>query len=609
MAKPWEKYATKTAQPSSAPSPSKPWEKYRAGVSPAMRDFTPVQEEMHPNLTTADRLAIQNFSNSPESALAYIKQEHPELEVKIKDGRPVMKTAGEKEWRVVDPDTGFFSKDFLNDAGDIAYDLGAGTLQGAATTAGAAGGLGGAMLASGGSAAVLEALRQKLGSIYGIPQEVNPEQVTAQGMAGTILPGAGSLLAKGAGAYAKKVAPALGSWASGVPARAIETYKKNLPMFQTMENTPGGLIEMLEKIRRKASRGLQNAATDVGETINAPLREIEGQIDISDLKGIAKSRVDELKAAAERLQSPEYADMAKAAEDQYNSLFMKEVKEQGKTSIEDLIDGVKPSATSRLVEGPSAIDPQDAMLLKDRLKDFAELYKQNIGKTDRFGKTTSSIDKQTANSYAKAYRAFNDKLAGLTDDKTEKAFQEYKTIKDRSREMDSMLGTNQGTFGMLANSRSSQNPVNYDILRLLKERHGVDLLGDADNLEAVKWLGSHANNSQVSSGGATSTSRSIPLAATSASVGGLLGYKAAHGPGAVVGAGTGAALGSFLGSPKMIKKYIEMGKGIEKYGTPTLPYAEAALTPATADALQEGLDENVGPWRLLFNKENKKKEE
>jgi hypothetical protein len=209
MAGPWEKYqATATAAPAAAEGP---WSRYKA-AAPAEAQPN-VIEEMHPDITSMDRILVKNFSNDPQAAAAYLAQKHPGLEVKAQpDGKIIARKPGEKDYRVLDPDTGFFSKDFLHDVGDVLYDVPAGLVQSAATGAGGlAGNLPGAALAGGASAAGLETLRQAVGNKLGINDGVKGGDVLLSGGVGAVAP-----VLFGSGVGGKEALKALGRGATDV---------------------------------------------------------------------------------------------------------------------------------------------------------------------------------------------------------------------------------------------------------------------------------------------------------------------------------------------------------------------------------------------------------
>lgn len=164
-------------------------------------------QEMHPRFSSKNRAIAKNFAQSTEKQVEFLKKQYPEMDIKVFDGEVVGRLPSERDFKVLDPNTGFFSRDFLNDAADVAFDTGAGVVEGVATGLGAAGGaiatpfaggagaIPGAMLAGGATSAAGEGLRQTIGRSLGIPQEIDMNDVAISGAIGAATPalfGAGS---------------------------------------------------------------------------------------------------------------------------------------------------------------------------------------------------------------------------------------------------------------------------------------------------------------------------------------------------------------------------------------------------------------------------------
>jgi len=265
-----------------------------------------VIEEMHPSISLKDRAIVKNFAQSPQAALAYLQKQHPDLEFQLKNGdQYLVRAKGEPDFKVLDPDTGFFSKDILRDAMDIGYDTVAGATEGLATTAGAvggaiagaplapftggtsvaAGGMGGAMLASGAASATNEGIRQKLGQALGIPQEVDYSDVATAGGVGVIAPltfGAGkhrgAIKAGWDGAKAH-VFPKLGSMASRVSSETLTNYSDdavrssvdNLEKTGVTDYTRDAynkLVNYLKTNKQQATDDLVQAIDATGKPVN-----------------------------------------------------------------------------------------------------------------------------------------------------------------------------------------------------------------------------------------------------------------------------------------------------------------------------------------------------
>lgn len=207
MAGPWEKYAQPAAQPAG------PWAKY-GGDAPAA-PVEKVVEQMPESMSGFNtgglkglysRAIVKNLSNDPQASVKYLKERYPGMEVKLNEkGRLLLREPGKTDWNVLDPDTGLnplnsspteIGKDII----DAGFDVGSGVASTAAAGAAAvpaaiatapAGGIGAlpaAALAGGATSASLEAMRQKLGNLFGLDQQVSGRDVALQGAVGAVSP-------------------------------------------------------------------------------------------------------------------------------------------------------------------------------------------------------------------------------------------------------------------------------------------------------------------------------------------------------------------------------------------------------------------------------------
>lgn len=186
---PWEKYS-KSAAPSGEVAP---WDK-------AKIPDVPINQEMHPEFSTLERWKNKLFSTSPANTVANLKKAHPDMEILEKKGQIIGRMPGEKNYGVLDPDTGVHPIDnpgeFLRDAGDVAYDVGVGIPVNMIQKAGAAlgsvlpgpGTLMGAAVAGGGANALGEYVRQKIGQYLDINPEIDSDQIKLAGVIGATSP-------------------------------------------------------------------------------------------------------------------------------------------------------------------------------------------------------------------------------------------------------------------------------------------------------------------------------------------------------------------------------------------------------------------------------------
>ena len=206
---------------------------------------TTTVQEQHPDISWQDRVVAKNFAQDQGKQVEFLQSKYPNLEFDVSENNQIRaKSPESREWNVLDPDTGFFSSDFVSDVGDVGYDLYSAGSEGLATAAGALFGGGatagvgtipGAMAAGGAMTGANEAARQKLGQYLGIPQEVSGEDVAVSAGVGAVAPmlfGAGK--AKGAigagldatGRGLKKINPGfwLGEKISGVPRDVLRKF-------------------------------------------------------------------------------------------------------------------------------------------------------------------------------------------------------------------------------------------------------------------------------------------------------------------------------------------------------------------------------------------------
>jgi hypothetical protein len=166
----------------------------------SVNDTPNIVEETHDDVSIADRAIIKNFGQDPEKSARYLKKNNPHLDTRVWDGRVLVKSKKDKDWNVLDPDTGFFSTDILNDATDIAYDVGSGVVEGAGAIAAGMATMN--PLAAMGTNAALgagsETLRQGIGMGFGVNDEINGGDVALVGGLSGLLPMVPGAVMKGA---------------------------------------------------------------------------------------------------------------------------------------------------------------------------------------------------------------------------------------------------------------------------------------------------------------------------------------------------------------------------------------------------------------------------
>jgi len=371
-------------------------------------------QETHPDVSVKDRLIVKNFSNDPDQAVEYLKNQYPDKDIKFQGGNYLIKDKKAQAYNVLDPDTGFFSSDMLADAGDIAYDTVAGIGSGLATTAGALGGavttggvgaVPGAMAASGASSAALEALRQYIGKQAGVNKEIKGGDVALSGGVGLAAP-----LVFGAGAPAKTavkmltedavrkaavegtqalteaqvkeqlknysrgligraydttkgtVLPKIGEFVNSTPAQTIKTYAERMPEVEQLEKE--GVTGLIDNIQSKVVGDLGGMKRKAGETLGQEIDKAGGKVNIAGVKQLFKDQIDKLNNLKGEIDNPYMIEKIESVQKTFDKLFGRDIGERkvvgsikapGQEAIEG---GTRTSAGSVTVKGSPAVTPE-----------------------------------------------------------------------------------------------------------------------------------------------------------------------------------------------------------------------------------------------------------
>lgn len=384
--------------------PSAPFDSGGSSASAAPVDDS-VVEEMHPNFSTADRLIVKNFAGNNQAAVNYLQKQHPDLEIKTKEFSDKIlarkRDGSEKDYKVLDPDTGFFSTDFLRDVGDIGFDIASGVGTGAATAAGGIFGAGvgsipAAAAAGAASSAGLEAGRQGLGKMFGIEQDIDMGDVGFAGAAGALSPlllGTGAttaqaaakslnpfkgslstlrgmaapelddagkallssqrgLIGRGYDAYKGGLAPKLGSMASGVSEDTIKTMRGNFDEMLKIEKDPMGLTKMVNSGTQDAGKLLRAGKKAEWETVEQGLKQAGDEIvDITAAKDAFKNAIDEAMAGGDD-------ELAAELQRRFNTIFTKRVEKSGTVvPIRNMVDEFIPGGETVVIQNGMEMMP------------------------------------------------------------------------------------------------------------------------------------------------------------------------------------------------------------------------------------------------------------
>lgn len=572
-----------------------------------------VIQEMPEGVSPIDRAIVKNFANSNTTGVNYLQKKYPDHEVKMEGDQYLMRKRGARDWNTLDPDTGFFSKDFLNDAGDVIFDVGAGTASGIASgAAGAAAlptgvaALPAAAAAGGATNAGLEYLRQKLGNMFGIDQDVSGTDVAAAGAAGAISPlifGTGASanqLAKGAlkrgldeagqvalkdaqrgavgygyDAVTRNLAPKIGQLVSGIDKGTIKTFANNVDRIKDVEAS--GITDLATASQDKIVGAIGDEKNRIGKLIGDTIDATGKKVNIAPVKGVFNQLKEKLMSYKDEIDNPLLQEKLKEVLSTYDDLFTKAAKEEVSPLV-GLVDEygrplIQAGTKKAKEEIGDSISARAAFKLQQDLADLAELSKMKGGMLSRLTGKSNVAQKELAEVSRSGYNLINKGLDEATDGLSSELKSEYKRHGQIQRALAPHFSTPERTYATLKNIGSKNKRILRETLQKIDSELNTNLLDDAKFLDAFNTF-SDASTDAIGGAGTTSTSRTIPLSVMGSSLGGLAGYKTGNEvggsgygfAGATLGAGLGAFLGAKGGSPAMIRALIEKGLRAEKIG-------------------------------------------
>lgn len=581
-------------------------------------------EEMHPAISAKDRAIVKNFANNPAAGVAYLQKQYPHLNIGHDNERYIISAPGDEYNRVLDPDTGVFSRDLPQDLSDIAYDVGAGVAETGAAIAGTSGGLlaagpGGALvggtLGAGAAGAGTEYARQKIGQKLGVPQDVDPVDVAVSGTVSGLTAGAMGTnplksainrytkqqLTKGLSKEAiedlitkssqgalkrsylagtRKVAPWLASKASGVDKNLISALPRRMSELDDLEKK--GVKTFLNKSRKNFSSKFNQAKSAAGEKIDDFLSGVQGEVDISKAKQVLQGHIAELE---KNVASGNAADIEKldAAKNLWNTYFARPVKEAGEDGTEAIVHR----------ELSDQVDAPLANRIKGDLTAYADTHKSVPGGIASRHSSGTPVDQKILMNKADASRkAIVESLENAVDDPGyEAAKKQYGYLKDQEKNLGNMFKSDKRYYSGLKNLSSPANTVDREALEALDKILGTKSLKDAEMVQLYSTF-AKPSSSALSIGGTTSTSRTIPLSIAGGTLGSLAGYQSGGGySGAAVGGAGGATIGASLASPAAMKFAIKQGLKAERLGSKVKP--KTNIPQAAVQSV----------WQTLLNQE------
>ena len=574
---PWEQYA----QEPKTPSESGPWDNYTEGNIPTPEKIV---NEMPEGLE--GRFVYKNFGADPVAAFNYLQKVNPDFELKTdKSGEVLARKRGTQDWGRLDP-KGFDWRDIT----DVAYDVPAAVAQGAVTAASGlagapAGGFGAIPAAMAGSAvsgAGLEALRQAFGRGAGIEDNFSGQDVGIALGAGAVSPllfGTGAsaaqalkaagkegakqtakeilatqrgLLGRGYDATAGYLGPKLGALVSGENSKVIKKAAEMLPEIKAADKNPEIRSLPLKEVAQDVPKKIKAVTTETGkrmEDLRAMIDQQPGLILTGEgaaIKGTGSIPRDEF-------MQPFYDLGQKLGEGGAPTAAQLKDIEALKKVVEAEFKGLPDNLTAAQVD-----------TLRKRFKERAQQYGLNYGKTGQSVggfEGASAIDAQIGMAFEDSRKKMNEaiitrleKMGPEYADEYAKLNDQYSYLKTVAKENNSKFRTSKSVADFLG--RSTKDDLEAQNLLDIQNITGVNLEDLATRDQALRTF-SKPNTEIRSLGGTTSTSRSIPLAVA----GGAAGYYAGQQSGgeyspflmAVLGGG----LGSKLGSPAALRKYME----------------------------------------------------
>lgn len=616
----------------------------------------PVVQEMHPAFGDADRFVVKNFAADDNAALNYLQRKHPNLEVALDEKTGQIKARSkdgkEQAYRVLDPDQGIFKtltsgaglKEGLRDLGDIGYDALSGVGTSVATAAGGlagvgAGGVGAiptAMAAGGAASTGFEGLRQGLGSLLGIEDNFSGASLAGAGIGGAVSPlllgtggqvgsamgkkilgagmsdaaklaaqksqrGAAGLAWDNVGAPLARTAGAkIGSAFSGVGEEALRAVGDENKAFRQALKDPEGILKFIESAGDDVDAKFLAKKQDAYGRLQAALGEAaDADVDLSSVKDRLKHAIREAegqKAARKGTGgSSEILDSLKEAFEKhfvYDDTVKIPTQSMQPTGLLD----ASGQPVMRAVEGAteqtvrrelSTLTPQAAMELSSDLAELANLQAMKAGQVtgNRFAGATKA-EKRLQMLGGDLKRELDSRIDAVVPEEAMPARQEYGQILGLEKAINDITKNPRQAFANLRNADKTSNLPNKQMMRRADRVIGTNLEKQSGMAEALETYAP----GQKSFFSKLGSLKSIPAGAIGGVAGGLLAQQNEVSP--WLGGVGGAMVGSALGGPAAVRRYIQGGLRVKNF-SPMLK------TGAGVEALQEQLS----PWLQMGGNE------
>lgn len=550
-----------------------------------------VVQEQHPDLTFKDRFVVKNLATGNEAAVNYLQKRHPNLEIKVDDKSGQIlarkRDGSEPVYRTLDP-SGFDLQDLTDITADAAAGVGTTLATAGAGALGAAAGGAGAIPAAvaGGAAssAGLEALRQKLGSVVGLDQELDPTQIGAAGVVGAASPllfGTGvaagkvaegplkKLATEGAFGYAKDAAKGTAKGAagffSGAGKEAVDTYTKHQPVVETLRNSPEGVINFLDDTGKMVDEKFATKLNEKWGEVKSALGSAGDQPIISTDK--VKDQFKEALTKAEKMAS-RGTEASKELLEELRSAFDRHfmvpdtvsttrtvMKPSGLLDASGnpiLTEGVE-QATQTVKKEVANITPDQALDLSRELADIAGYRKAPplaLTGGGQYKPSTSQVDKELMSLGSRLHKTLNQELDAALPVKSGPLKKEWAELKNLETEVKKLVQSPRQAFANLRNADITSNMTNKQLF------HKIDRLVGTDLGERAKI----ASAAEIFGKGRASWFSPVTKRFPAAAIGGAAGYGlglASGQPGiSPATALAGGAAGAALGGPAAMRNYI-----------------------------------------------------
>lgn len=589
-----------------------------------------VVQEMHPAFTTADRLLVKNLSNDDQASVDYLRRQHPDLEVKLgTDNQILARGRGEKDYRVLDPNKGFFSTlmdpmEALRDVGDVGYDIASGIGTSAATAAGglagaAAGGVGAIPAAMGAGAAAstgLEGLRQLAGGAFGINKEADLVGLGAAGAAGALSPlllGTGAakgaikstaeklgtsafdvaksqrgVLGIGVDKAVKPAAAKLGGFMSGTSSDALKTLGSRFDEFSDFTKA-GNLRKFLNETGEEIDTAFKTAKDDAYANYDRALGAYADEPIVS-VEGVKNGFKREIQQARQRVLAGKGTEASKEflgkLEEAYQRLFTyddvvpeTQMVRNPANPFEMIPEQVGETAVKKEI---TKLSPRAALDLERQLSDLANLQAINPKAVtgNRFSGSMTADEKKLQMIAGNLKKQLSQTMETVLPKNAVQAKQKVSSLLDLQAEIDALMTSGRQSFTNLKNSGVASNRYVKELFGEVDKTIGTDLQGRAALSEAADLFGPGRKTFWYNMG-----KGQIPGALLGGLAGAQIGRQdGASGTGFLVGSGAGY----ILSNPTMMREYIRAGI---KAGN-----LNQALAPLRVGAGKEILEEQVSPW-------------